>query len=1598
MVTDESTTQKPLRVDIKFEQILDRIDLGSRTPVIRQITIDPRDMDLFQDSYELRITGVDLPPTLRIIGETSFALLDHLQGSHISIQPTCCLEFTSGEPYTPLRLILRVEISADSQSHFAAQVSIELIDPQHIRNDLSPTRFIRSLVPHHPDLPPLVQELNQIAAKGNLTHSDIINSVPKVVPRSLCFHGILDAGGISQTSEGSTLDNLNLLRFRTSILLRAGFDLLIRGSKDRGQLPTVVLDSGSGFEPLLSPYDPSAKTLADFSSIRDQISAGCTPVPIVVERADKPFLYSFIDLESDGSTQPAMAIPAQVGTWMNELLNLDFRSRLLNFEPSTKGLLVRSAMEIGEIEDRLAKGETIALSPAKNDLQLDSSLLTDLTEQALLGRVKTLITESRTYRRNNGSNNLYLTLGLLRWSTPDKPDISYDSPIFLIPINLSHDKTSGSVSIRQDPSATISPNVALVEALRRRASFESSWADAIPQDSWGIDVELSLNALEDLLRSSRGVLQTARVLRSVSVSLLDFANSRLWLDLDTHWSQFEDSPAVKTLIGESKDLPLETSVESDPHTVLPVFELDRFQVSAIQRALKGESFVLEGPPGSGKSQTIACLIANAMFHGKTVLFAAEKDVALSAVRSRLESVGLLDACLDLSPDHGSSYGDFKRQVEHSLMRTSVGSTEGVPRLVNELAEVDTQLATYADALHDITPSLYELAADFIRLAPPHLLELGPKWSQLTEDQKSQLFTDLQILIQSLAGIGQVARRSWPRLVDASIVDDSWIDRLRGASGELVSLATALSVFAELKERENYSTAEVVSLFFLSRWPLDHWSPDEDFRTRFSPESVAELCQRIVVYQNTNAGLTGDLVDSISLQDLNDIIARLRDIKARGEIGMTTRFRTTVRGTFAERILADLDPDSYLSLLTRLQRYIVDESLIQDEARRMLGEIPHPSWTPRQLDAAETLFIFAQGLQKLYERSTWFTLLGTVASVFDGIDIAEAKRLSSTIGSLYSIFGLSDQEFDDWVGTDRFDHLLLQAAAFWRSECQFGQPPSLAQFSEIATKFRALEGDNLVRLEASFDVSRTDLELFSRVVEGTRLSYLLHTHLQAAPLSDFGDIRLDTAVDLAAKVNDMLQGSSAPYVLDAIISRFDSVDVENRTKAHLTAKLASLKSTRDFLTSHFEAVVGLLPCFIGTPDSIARRIDPLNCHFDIVVLDEASQITPENALGVIGRGSSCVIVGDSKQMPPTRVGKLRRVDQSEGDDLVAPDSVLSLAVMRGLPTVRLRWHYRSERESLIAFSNMRYYGRSLLSYPENWPVSDDRGVSLRRVNGQFDHSGSRTNRIEAEAMVSELLHRVNDLGQSSIAIIVMNVEQQGLIQQMLLNISDTKMSLLLDSDDDTNSITVLNLESSQGIERDVVLFGVCYSKEIGTDSVPLRFGGLVGLSGQRRLNVAVSRARKEMIVFASFDPEAITSRKDLASAGVADLGDFMQFARDGFAEEVRFRDSLHPDLPVLEAVCKHLRTRGLVAETRIGMSDFRVDIAVRRPEVSSWELGVLIDGLAWYERTNTLERIVAPRQFLSRAKGWPEIRMLWAVEWMSDPRLAAEQIVRWVHHL
>jgi len=392
-----------------------------------------------------------------------------------------------------------------------------------------------------------------------------------------------------------------------------------------------------------------------------------------------------------------------------------------------------------------------------------------------------------------------------------------------------------------------------------------------------------------------------------------------------------------------------------------------------------------------------------------------------------------------------------------------------------------------------------------------------------------------------------------------------------------------------------------------------------------------------------------------------------------------------------------------------------------------------------------------------------------------------------------------------------------------------------------------------------------------------------------------------------------------------------------------------------------------------------------------VFDEASQITVPDAVGALGRAAACVVAGDSKQMPPYSFAQLGGEDEpvlaDEEDFRVVADeeSVLSECVQAGLPRLWLSWHYRSRDESLISFSNAEYYEDRLSSFPAFPGQLYDTGVSFTRVDGTFLRSGRsgtdkglvRTNPAEAAAVVAEVLRRWQQR-ERSIGVVTFNIQQRALIEKMLWDseLQDIREALALKSD----GLFVKNLENVQGDERDVIIFSTGFS--VDADGVlPLNFGPLNRSGGERRLNVAVTRARRRVMVFSSFEPEDLRTEQT-SSVGLRHLRRYLEQAKYGVPERVRSEVAVDRHA---EQVAAALRAAGCVVQTEVGLSEFRVDLAVAAPGQGAMPtLAVLLDGPTWASRATTGDRDGAPVSVLSSIMGWPAVARVWLPAWLSDP--------------
>jgi very-short-patch-repair endonuclease len=435
--------------------------------------------------------------------------------------------------------------------------------------------------------------------------------------------------------------------------------------------------------------------------------------------------------------------------------------------------------------------------------------------------------------------------------------------------------------------------------------------------------------------------------------------------------------------------------------------------------------------------------------------------------------------------------------------------------------------------------------------------------------------------------------------------------------------------------------------------------------------------------------------------------------------------------------------------------------------------------------------------------------------------------------------------------------------------------------------------------------------------------------------------------------------------------------------------------RTLISSMPDALPNLTPCLLMSPLSIAQYLSPNTAMFDVVVFDEASQIPVWDAVGAIARGRQVVMVGDPKQLPPTSF--FERSEEGADDDVDVEgdrESILDECIGANLPVRSLDWHYRSRHESLIAFSNHRYYEGRLVTFPS--PVTEDRAVSFHLVrDGVYEKGGARINKPEAFALIADLVRTLKDptfasSGQT-VGVVTFNSEQQKLIEDLLdeERRKDPGLEPYF-AEDALEGVFVKNLENVQGDERDVMYFSITYGPD-RSGAVSMNFGPMNKSGGERRLNVAVTRARHALKVFSSLSPDQIDLSRT-KSEGVRDLKHFLEFAERGprALAEANMGSIGDFESPFEQAVAAALAERGWRLHPQIGASRFRIDLGVVDPEAPGRYLaGIECDG-ATYHRSATARDRDKLREQVLRGLGW-EIVRIWSTDWWLDRATALDKV-------
>lgn len=1369
------------------------------------------------------------------------------------------------------------------------------------------------------------------------------------------------------------------------------------------------------------------------------------PVSEALEEA--PNLPAF-DVEV---TPENLTAAGRVEMWQRKLLDLTTRNRLLHLPESSKCVPLL-CQEPAILEDMIASGKkiTVAAMPAFETMGRDTALyerqnleqlqekyardamdrgevVSTLPQEKLDVEVVDLYRKARLDMDEGGANTLFLAAGFLRWKKTATDPRTYRAPLILIPVQLERRSALSKVTLRMHEDEPRF-NLTLLELLRQDFELRIPALEGpLPQDENGVDVARVWNTMRVAVRDIPGFEVTSDLV----LGTFSFAKYLMWKDLVDRREMLVQSPVVKHLIerasegfGGREDFPKPERLDHEvaPAELFTPLPADSSQLAAVVASAKGCNFVLDGPPGTGKSQTIANMIAHNLAHGRRVLFVAEKMAALQVVHRRLSAIGLGEFCLELHSNKTSKAETLKHLERAWDARESAAKAGAWHASAEEARRLRDRLNQVVAVLHQ-RRSNGMTAHQAIGLVVRDWHEALPRlaWaagSKHTEDDMARLRAAVRRLDQHAAAMSSrpaafalIAQKEW---------SNGWQEALVAAAVTLKDKAAALTSTTEEWLKAARLPVQVATLAdskrllacseeVLATHGLDlafAFAPDAPAKISAAREALPLVAEYLRVEASLSVKFAAGSAQRMDLQKL--------DADWEAASGKFWFLATMAKKKVAESVarqggttgLPDVAAD-----LPKLHRLAQLSEQLDRLGAQMAGV---PGWQHVDTDTArlEKVLAAAERLRAAVPplAASPEHLAGLRAAV--KTLVVDANELLAPDGSLAAACRRMKE------GLTAFENALEPFAHLSGTPDLAGQ--TVAALQESAAGIQAAQ----TRLQAwcQWNRAREDavslqlMPLVAALESGAVPSGSAVTTFETAYARWFAAETIDSEpclreftatehvddIEDFRKISDKLSKLSVDYIRAKICGEIPPKDGVGKKDGFgvLRGELQKQrrhKPLRQLASEMGDALTRLAPCMLMSPLSIAQFLPPEQALFDLVIFDEASQITPWDAVGSMARGRQVIIAGDPRQMPPTSFFNRSATDAAVDDDDVEEDmaSILDECLAAGIPSHSLTWHYRSRHESLIAFSNHRYYESNLITFPS--AVTRASEVKWQRVPGVYAKGKTRTNQAEAEQMVAEAVRRLKDpaFGGAgrTLGIVTLNAEQQKLVEDLLDKERQRHPELeRFFSTDNTEPVVVKNLETVQGDERDLIMLGIGYGPtEPGSPTMSMNFGPLNRDGGWRRLNVAVTRARQEMMVFSSFDPAMVDLNRTSARA-VRDLKHFLEFAERGpqaLGEAVRGSLGGH-DSPFEAAVSRRLMDLGWQVVPQIGVSRFRIDLGVVHPDKpGNYLVGVECDGATYHSAATARDRDKV-RAAILEGLGWKLLRV-WSTEWWVDKEGAVRQL-------
>lgn len=1246
-------------------------------------------------------------------------------------------------------------------------------------------------------------------------------------------------------------------------------------------------------------------------------------------------------------------IDDNIKKWEKDIIDISKNNKLLYFDNKNFLRILSPSMSF-LFDDIVNKDKKMVFKLNNDDTRKNNEIVISRREN-ILKSLNEMLYNSRNALKEHGSNVLYLSFGLLKWF--DENNNSVETQLFFVPVEINR---------------KLYDNFYL-ESIEGEIFFNPVLKEKLEQFGIKFDFDFDKNLnISDAMKIFKLTVKDSKwtVNNYIYLGTLSFTNNIIYNDIKNNHELIKNNELTRSLAGDLDIIKKlnDKMPEKMDRNIDTVMDADSSQLNAVYAAGCGASFILNGPPGTGKSQTIANIIADSIKNNKSVLFVSEKYAAIDVVKKRLEKLGLDDYILEF---HGSKpKSEIIRSFYKSITDKSDISEEKM--LVDRYSDT---LNNYVKAIHlkreRLNISIYDACNIYLKNKTDLTVKIDDKLLELPRDDLDNIefqlsetddYLDIiknykkipeQFNINKFRDDKETFYNNLENLlsgIDKLIENSGTINKVLGIEIDNInSLENIYNIInlinKDIKLDTNYFNADYINELYSLIEKYDKIKLEYNYMLDILSK------KRLPEFLNLNIlQLRSDFRDiyksrlkrlSSSYKELLNKIMDLTYDKSRNsyddilnDLDYAARIKDKENDLKSMEAIMDeknISTDEKEKILYAKNIIKITENILNENIKNFFSDY-------NNIDNILVIKpLYEDLIKNMHYFDTMFPDINLSLYNFNEIKNTVNNILSFDIERYVKLYDLIEAmknkgiDISMAMNENLAPGLILHS---FRSEFYKKFIMHYVNIDENLKDFRPSSHERIINMFISFDKKRMD-------VTKSNIIYTLHKN----------------------KIETLAQHPEISMM----------IKTENSKKKYQ-------KPVKRLFDEMGNLMFKLKPCIMTGPTNVSSFFGN-KISFDLLIFDEASQLTPPEAVGSLLRSKQVIVSGDTQQLPPTQFFENINTNKYD-EDYVVLDNILDQFDAMGLNKILLKWHYRSLDDKLIAFSNKYFYDNLLESFPPAYKNSEETGIKFVYVEGLYSRGKKRDNITEANEVIKILKEELNYT--SSIGIVTLSESQRSAIEDVLLDYSknDNVLSEILNNGD----IFVKNLENVQGDEKDVIILSIGYGKD-ENGKLTMNFGPINAAGGEKRLNVAITRARKKIIIVSSIRAEDI--RLPLNSGkGPELLKKYINFATN--KNNTDFRVFKNND-EIINNISRSLEKNGFITEKDVGFSGNNIALAVIDPENENhYILGIETDGHVYSSMKTASERERIRNQIL-KSRGWNLYRV-WSVDYIKNPESVIHDII------